>query len=223
MLGFACYETRAAWKFLEVMSDQSGSAERDPLAPSQPAAAVFGLGMAALIMTIFGFTWLGWGFSAEKTFTVARWMIFYFATLTLLAASVHALRRGKALMKARSAQREEFWARTGKRFRLVTVLEGVGCGIVVLLTIVFHRLDLLAAGISLVVGIHFLPMAGLFRFPAYYATGIAIILCDLYGWALLRSDAITVFVGISTGTVLWVTAIYALIRSHKFFRNVATD
>jgi hypothetical protein len=105
-------------------------------------------------------------------------------------------------MKAHSAQRDEFWAWTGKQFRLVTVLEGVGCGVVVLLTIVFHRLDLLAAGISLVVGIHFLPLAGRFRFPAYYATGIAIILCDLFSWALFKSDAITVSVGIATGTVL---------------------
>lgn len=205
------------------MIDQSGSAEPGLSAPSQPAVAALGLGMAALIMTIFGFTWLGWGFSAEKTFTVMRWIGFYLATIALLAASVHALRRGKALMKAHSAQREEFWASTSKQFRLVAILEGVGCGIVVLLTIVFHRLDLLAAGISVAVGIHFLPLAKLFRFPAYYATGIIIILCDVLGLALLSSDAITVFVGISTGTVLWVTAIYALITSHKFGRNVATD
>jgi hypothetical protein len=118
----------------------------------------------------------------ERTFTVARWIVFYFAFLALLAASVHAVRGGKAVMKVHPAQGDEFRARTGKRFRLVDVLEAAGCGIVVLLIAVFHRWDLLAAGISLVVGIHFLPLAGLFRFPTYYGTGIAIILCDLLSW-----------------------------------------
>jgi hypothetical protein len=206
-----------------VMSDQSSNTERGVADPSQPAIAAFGLGMAALIMTILGFTWLGWGFSADAAFTVTQWIIFYLAFLALLGISVHAVRGGNALMKPHSAQRAAFRARTGKKFRIVAILEGTGCGIVVLLTIVFHRLDLLAAGISLVVGIHFLPLAGLFRFPAYYAAGIAIILCDLVSWALLRSDAITVSVGIATGTVLWVTAIYALLRSRKFFRDVTTD
>jgi hypothetical protein len=65
-------------------------------------------------------------------------------------------------------------------------------------------------------------MAGLFRFPACYATGIAIILCDLLSWALLKSDAITVSVAIGTGTVLWITVVYALLRSRKFLRDAAT-
>lgn len=74
-------------------------------------------------------------------------------------------------------------------------------------------MDLLAAGVSLVVGLHFLPLARLFRFPVYYASGIAIILCDLLSWALLRFQGITFKVGVATGTVLWVTAIYALPRT----------
>lgn len=193
------------------------------MAPADKAGAAFGLGMAALITTFFGFVWFGWGLSAEKAMTVTGWILLYFAALALLFASVRAVRRGKALMTAKRAGRDEFWAKRGKRFRLITVLEGVGCGIVVLFANVFHRMDLLAAGISFVVGLHFLPLAGLFQFPAYYATGIAIVLSDVLICAFFRNDAVTVWVGIATGTVLWVTSIYALRRSRKFQRDVSSS
>jgi hypothetical protein len=185
--------------------------------------AAFGLGIAAVMMTILGFVWLGWGFSADPGFTVARWIILYLAFVALLGTAIQNLRKGNARMKALSAQRDEFWARTGKKFATITILEGVGCGIVVLLVVIFHRMDLLAAGISFVVGLHFLPLARLFRFPVYYASGIAIILCDLLSWALLRFQSITFGVGVATGTVLWITAIYALLRSRKFLREFAAD
>jgi hypothetical protein len=51
------------------MANRRYSAERNLVDPSQPGAAVFGLGMAALIMTVFGFVWFGWGFSVAPAFT----------------------------------------------------------------------------------------------------------------------------------------------------------
>jgi hypothetical protein len=212
------------------MSNPSSSA-RGLADPSQPAAA-FGLALAALIMTIFGFIWLGWGFSASAAFTdfsanaalpATRWILFYVVTLVLLGVSIQALRKGKSRMKAVSTQPDEFWARTGRRFRTVSLLEGAGCGIVVLLAVVFHRMDLLAAGISIVVGIHFLPLARLMHFPPYYAAGIAIILCDLLSVALLRQGAITFYAGVATGAILWIMAIYALFRSRKSLHGATTD
>jgi small-conductance mechanosensitive channel len=195
-----------------------GSTEHVPNGSTPPAVVVFGLGMGALITTVFGFFWLGWGLSAQTTITVAQWLVFYVATLALLAVSIVTLRTGKARADARGAQRDEFRENARKRFTIITILEGAGCGIVVLLTLAFHRMDLLAFGISLVVGVHFLPLAGLFRFPAYYATGIGIILSDLLSWAIFKSDAMTVSVGIATGAVLWITAIYALLRARNFLK-----
>ncbi len=190
---------------------------------AQAAGAAFGLGMGALIMTIFGFTWLGWGFSAVETFTVTRWIIFYLAALALLAASIQALRRGKAQMKAHPAEGGDFGSGAQKKFRVIGMLEAAGCGMVMFLTVFFHRLDLLPLGISLVVGLHFIPLADLFHFRAYYATGIVIILCDVVSWAVFKADGITISVGLATGSILWLTAIYALARARKFSRSVATS
>jgi hypothetical protein len=214
------------------MNHPPNSAQPGLADPLQPAASAFGLALAALIMTIFGFIWMGWGFSASAAFTdfsndaalpATRWILFYVITLVLLGASIQALRRGKSRMKALTIQRDEFWARSGKRLKIVSLLEGAGCGIVVFLALVLHRTDLLAAGISLVVGVHFLPLGRLMRFPAYYAAGTAIILCDLLSLALLRSDAVRFSAAVATGIILWVTAIYALLLSRKFLRYDVTD
>lgn len=165
-------------------------------------------------MIVFGFVWLGWGFSAQTTITVIQWIIFYAAFLALVAVSMITIRKAKARMG--SAGRDDVWARTSKRYGIIAIVEGAGCGIVVLLALSFHRMDLLALGISLVVGAHFLPLAGLFRFPPYYVTAIAIIACDFVSLALFKADAITVAVGVATGAILWMTSIYALIRASKF-------
>ena len=55
------------------------------------------------------------------------------------------------------------------------------------------------------------------RIPAYYAGGVAIVLCDILSVAWLRSDAITFSAGVATGSVLWLMAIYRLFLSRKVF------
>jgi hypothetical protein len=212
------------------MTDQPDHTGLGLADPSQPAASAFGLGLAALSMTIFGFVWLGWGFSVCAAFTdfssgsalpATRWITFYVAFLVLLVTSIWAQRQAKARLQALSTTPGDFRAKFGKPFRLIVYLEGTACAIVVSMVLIFHRRDLLAAGISLVVGLHFLPLARLFRFPSYYAAGIVIILCDLLSIATLRADSITLSVGIETGAVLWATAIYALLLSRHFLGKAA--
>jgi hypothetical protein len=212
------------------MSDPSGSVLRALVDRSQPAASAIGLSSAALIMTIFGFVWLGWGFSVSQAFTdfsatrllpAARWITFYVVFLALLGISIQALRRAHARWKVLAVPSDVLRSRFNKPFRAITFFEGTGCIVVVFLAVVFHRLDLLAAGISLVVGVHFLPLAWLFQFSAYYVAGVAIMLCDLVSVAALRAEAITFAVGVATGVVLWITAVYALFLCRGFLREVA--
>ena len=129
--------------------------------------------------------------------------------------AVRAVRRGRQQLKALGADRRAYWAKKGPRFGIITALEWVGCGIVVALALGFHRMDLLAVGISLVVGAHFLPLASLFDFPVYYVTGVAIILCDVVSVARFHGHALTAMSGIVTGAILWLTAISALVFSRR--------
>jgi hypothetical protein len=91
-------------------------------------AAAFGLGVGALIMSISGFVWIGWGFSAQTAVTVAQWVIFYAAFLALAGAAVVTLRRAKARMETHTLERDEFWASTMRRFRIIAIVEGAYAG-----------------------------------------------------------------------------------------------
>jgi hypothetical protein len=124
-------------------------------------------------------------------------------------------------MKATSATPNELRSRFGRPFRMVCFFEGAACAVVVSLALSFHRLDLMAAGISLVVGVHFLPLARLFRLQVYYMAGAAIILTDLLSVSLMKGRNITLGPGASTGIILWMTAIYALFNAREFLREVA--
>ncbi|MHB8635373.1 MAG: hypothetical protein ACYC96_02755 [Fimbriimonadaceae bacterium] len=174
-----------------------------------------GAGIGALIMSVFGFTWLGWGFSADSAFTPVEWVVLYIFAGALVWACAHAIRRDKS----RAGERDEFWAKTGKQFTRLNIAQGVLCGIVVFFAVVGNRLDLLPLGISLVVGVHFLPLAAILRVPAYYATGIAIVAGDALCWTIFRSAALVMSVGVATGGILWLTAAYALFRAAQARRG----
>jgi len=166
-------------------------------------------------MTFFGFTWLGWGLGQRAATTVSQWIAYDLAALALFAVSILTIRAGKLRMATAPVPTDDFWAHARTPYRNILMAEGIGCGIVVLLTLTFHRSDLLAFGISLVVGVHFIPLAMLFRIPAYTIAGIAMVLSDLLSLAIFRGDNITVAVGIASGTILWLTAAYALFRAHQ--------
>ena len=197
--------------------------------PSQPELSAFGLSTAALFMIVFGFIWLGWGFSSSLAFTdfssdrvlpAARWVCFYLAFLAFLAVSIVAVLRAKRRMRTLAINPEKLQARFRKPFRTICVFEGAGCAIMVALSLGFHRMDLLAAGISSVVGVHFVPLARLFRINTYFITGAAIIFVDLVSISVSKGQQATLISASATGIILWGTAMHVLILERKFRREV---
>lgn len=190
---------------------------------SEVAGLAFGSGLGSVILTVFGFLWLGWGFSAAGGGALGWWILFYVISLTLLGAAIQTLRTGRRLMKKYPSNLENPWVKARKTFRIVTILEAIGCAIALLLANLLHRPEIIPAGISLAVGLHFFPLAKLFRFPAYYATATAIILCDVFSWILFRANGVTIAATLSTGIILWTTAIYALLRVRQAIATIAAS
>jgi hypothetical protein len=176
------------------------------------AGAAFGRGMAAIITTTFGFMWLGWGLGVLGGLPAAIWAGYFCIAATLMAFAVTAVRRGRKMMRAQGASRSDFWQTRRKPFGIVTVLELVGCIIVVVLANAFRRPDWIAVGISLVVGLHFLPLGKIFGIASYYWIGSLIVLWDILAITVVKSWNLTASAGIATGAILWASAIYALTR-----------
>lgn len=182
---------------------------------TQRAGAAFRFGIGATILSTLGFFWLGWGFGSVDAFPIGGWLALYLVSVVFVTVAVRALLRAKALATLSGARRGDFWAEHGRQFKLTSIFEGSGCGIVVLVTVHFHRPELVASGIALVVGLHFFPLARIFRFPLYYSVGAAVVVCAVLSALLFRGDAATAAAGIGTGVVLWVTALCALSLSRQ--------
>lgn len=186
--------------------------------PDVAAGIAFGTSIAAIIMTTFGFVWFGWGLAYASAFVLWPWIGVYAGTIVLFVAAVRSLVRGRKLLMAHAPGARPFWPSVRGRFYLVLAGEFVGSWIVVWITDATHRPDLLAAGIGVVVGLHFLPLSRLFRFSAYLATGLLVVLGDIVIALSVKGDAITFGVGIFDGAILWLTALYALSIASKFTR-----
>jgi len=192
------------------------------MSPGHPAA-LYAHGMGATLLVISGFLWLGWGYAKVARFMPVLWLVLYAAAATLLMLAVRVLHRGNVRLRAASpASGAMGWRRNGGAFRRVLKAEAIGCGLVVLLCAATFRFDLLAAGIALVVGLHFLPLARLFQLPVYYGTGIAIMAVAVFGVVHFAGPAATVAVGLGTGTILWITAICLLLRSRRSIARAGT-
>lgn len=179
----------------------------------ETAALACGRGIAAIISTSFGFAWLGWGSTALHGLPWEIWTAYLLATCALLALAIRALRRGRKMLEAQEGAWLRFWQRRRKAYRILTLGEIGGCLIVVALANLFHRTDWIAVGISFVVGLHFLPLSRILGVATYYWVGASIVTFDAVAIVTRESLNPTAFAGIATGLILWISAIYALVRS----------
>jgi hypothetical protein len=73
--------------------------------------------------------------------------------------------------------------------------------------------------IALIVGVHFFPLAALFKAPLYYVTGSVGCLIGLAGFLTADNDGRQKVVGLSFGLLLWATSAWtvgsALISNSK--------
>jgi len=103
-------------------------------------------------------------------------------------------------------------AHTGALFALVVVLEVVAINAAVNVLIAFHHAELQTFAIAAVVGLHFLPLAWLFRVRIYYWAGVLMVAWT--GACLTIQDRVNgaVALGLGMGAILWGVAILVLVR-----------
>jgi len=134
--------------------------------------AAIGAGRGALIEAMFGSGWLGWGLGEAKAFNGFTGPMFGFLTLFLLASSIYVLRRGWLLRKEFPAIDVDPQRTMQRKFLLVVFLEFLLIALTSILADWLHRPDLATVWCALIVGLHFLPLATIFRAPSLGILGI---------------------------------------------------
>jgi hypothetical protein len=145
--------------------------------------------------------------------------MFGFMTLLLLACSIFVLRRGRLLRKKYPAVGASTRT-TLKVYLLVVLMEILGVLLVMSLANRYHRADLGTDWCAMVVGLHFLPLAKIFRAPHLVVLGILMTLWCALCWVLFRSNALVISVSLGTGILLWGSCVFALLRARRVIRSL---
>lgn len=202
-----------------------GMAEHTGLAPK---AAVYGTANGVFFMAIFGTLWAYTGIMGlQWPGGVTGW---------LLAAAV-AVGAGFCLagfLLMRSARR---FSGAGKKpdkqhmlkFNLVFATEGILIAVTVVLCNATGNLNMIPIFAAVIVGLHFLPLASLFKVSLYYFTGLLLCLLAILTWLFIpnvillggyEANAYMVVVGLGSALILWVTAILILGMGREIIRKV---
>jgi hypothetical protein len=183
-----------------------------------PRQAVQGVASGIFFLTFFGAAWALWGTSLlQGALHILAYVLIALVTLVFLGIGVMLLRYARSLQPAVEPEDVAVGRRIGIWFGVVFGSEAVLIALASILLSRFGADSFLAPVTALIVGVHFLPLAGLFEVRAYYLTGALLCLLALIAiGALLLGIQLagpspanwTSFVGIGAALVLWLTLLY---------------
>jgi hypothetical protein len=117
-----------------------------------------------------------------------------------------------------TASQKRVQSRMGITFGIVFGAEGLLIFLAVNVLTHFHLEPYIMTVVAAIVGLHFLPLATLFRVPLYYWVG-GVILADALVSVALPSPTREIAVGLSMGAILWLTCILVLRRGFLMAHN----
>ena len=168
------------------------------------------------IMFGFGILWIVVGLSGGR-FSPGWVRIGLAAAVGVLAAwiGLFTIRfiRGHQHAAPASPEQDMLARRIGRRFGLINAVQWGAIIAAIIALNVIHRTGFIAPAIAVIVGIHFFPLAAVFRQPSYYATGTLGCIIGVIGFLIADDAARLSLVGLSFGLLLWLTTIAVLVKS----------
>lgn len=187
--------------------------------------ALVGLIAGAVVMFGFGILWLLLGLS-QSALPVWFFILVAGAGAALaVAIAVLRLRVSRLPRDAIAPSAQEIVAdrAIGRRFGLVFGIEAGAIFLAVVGLNAVHLPEYIPCAVALIVGVHFFPLARLFKAPVYYVTGALGCAIALAGCVVrdtgLRQEA----VGLSFGLLLWATAARITKIGFSAVRRTAND
>ncbi|MCR8644372.1 hypothetical protein NV379_17095 [Paenibacillus sp. N1-5-1-14] len=189
-----------------------------------PKAAVFGAANGVMFMTFFGALWASIGIIGSRELG-APWTLIIsgIVTLILLIGSFSLFGKARNMNNAVTPEGREDWRKINRKFGLIFGLEGVAIFIASIICNLIHQFELFFPIMAIIVGIHFFPLAQLFREKFYYGTGIVLCILGIITFFLpmeitisnVSLIATSTFIGFGSALTLWVTGLRIWITIQK--------
>lgn len=179
-----------------------------------------GFAYGIFFMSAFGFVWASTGSSAlpgGSAFVLTADVV---VSLALISAGLYLLRAARFMPELpEGAMSSGVW----RRFRIVGVVEGVAILAAVFVLGRAGRPEWIPAVVALIVGLHFFPLASIFRVRAYHATGF--LLCAVFVVTVILATASGVeavwlaMPGLGSAVVLWATGAFLAVSGLAGIRS----
>ncbi|MEC0128266.1 DUF7010 family protein [Paenibacillus pabuli] len=181
-----------------------------------PKAAVFGAANGVMFMTFFGALWASIGIIGSHGLG-DPWSLVLSGVMTLILLSGAISLFGKARNINHAIEPEEIVHRRNinRKFGLIFGLEGLAIFIASVICNMIDYFEIFFPIMAIIVGIHFFPLARLFRENFYYGTGVTLCIIGVITLFLpinatinnVTLIATSTFVGYSSALTLWVTGL----------------
>jgi len=184
---------------------------------------IWGLSNGVTVLVFAGLFWFGLGgaFSSNRAFFPwpAIFIIVAFSGLLFAAAQLRRKARGFGIAELRHAtdQQRAETANIVRGFRLTNVGQAILIGMSFYLCSRFGRMELAWPFVGLIVSLHFLPLARIFRVRTYYLTAVMGSLVSLFAIGGFSGHRLMV-VGLGMGVVLWASASYLVWTAERAAR-----
>ena len=192
-----------------------------------PRIAIQSVGTGLMMMTFFTMMWSGIAYGSMGRNGLIILILFSLIALTLIFNGLKFFREAKRFPKIESEADKAEEKRTGKWFGIIFGAEGLLIFVGINIVINLGHADLTIPVIALVVGLHFYPLARVFRrtIDYYLATWTTIVAIIGIGLILNKSySAATVdsFVGVGTAIATSCYGIYMIYAGKRLVNSLST-
>jgi hypothetical protein len=189
--------------------------------PNEIPRVIIGAAFGVLMMTLFGTAWLAWGL--HNTHADSPWLIpaLVLPAIALLVPCFGMFQAGRRAAKQAApltTEQERVQSRMGIMFGIIFGAEGLLIFLAVNVLVNLHLDPYIINAVAAIVGLHFLPLARLYRVPLYYWVG-GVMVADALLSLALPSPTREIAVGFSMGAILWLTCVLVLRQGFQLARH----
>ncbi|MFD0589334.1 DUF7010 family protein [Paenibacillus sp. GCM10027627] len=181
-----------------------------------PKAAVFGAANGVMFMTFFGALWAAIGIIGSRELG-APWSLVLsgIVTFILLIGAISLFGKARNMNNAVTPEGREDWKKINRKFGLIFGLEGAAIFVASIICNAIDQFELFFPIMAIIVGVHFFPLAQLFREKFYHGTGVVLCILGIITFFLPMDVTIgdtnliatSTFIGFGSALTLWVTGL----------------
>lgn len=195
-----------------------------------PVDAMHGTANGVLFMTLFGALWAYTGIMGLQSKRINLLLVIVVTVcIVLLIGYALLIRASRQVTNQVSEMDVKKRHRKRKWFKVIFATEVVVILMAVAICNTTRNSEFIPFAITLIVGIHFFPLAYLFQVRIYYFTAILFCLLAIITWLFIPLKVMLVHnyiipftsvVGIGSALILWSTALAMLLKGKKLLNTV---